>query len=126
MADVDGDGQLELITGKRYRGHSGNDPGSHDPLVVYYYKINRKTARFTRYAILVNGTAGVGTQIITADFDKDGDLDIATAGKSGVHYFENLMINHVPKAEREKELILNQNWPFPGEGAEVPQEDGPK
>jgi len=39
MADIDGDGELELIAGKRYRGHAGDDPGSYDPLVVYYYKM---------------------------------------------------------------------------------------
>jgi hypothetical protein len=126
LVDLDGDGQPELLTGKRYRGHSGNDPGSYDPLVVYYYKINSKTAKFTRYAISVNGTAGAGTQFVTADFDKDGDIDIATAGKTGVHYFENLTVNHISKAEREKEVLMNRNWPFPGEGKEVPQEDGPK
>ncbi len=43
MADIDGDGEPELIAGKRYRGHAGDDPGSYDPLVVYYYKIDRKT-----------------------------------------------------------------------------------
>jgi len=126
LVDLDGDGQPELLTGKRYRGHSGEDPGSYDPLVVYYYKIDRKTAKFTRYAISVNGTAAAGTQFVTADFDQDGDVDIATAGKSGVHFFENLKVNKVPKAQREKELLLNQKWPFPGEGKEVPQEDGPK
>ena len=126
LVDLDGDGQPELLVGKRYRGHSGNDPGSYDPLVVYYYKIDRKTATFTRYAISVNGTAGAGTQFVTEDLDKDGDIDIATAGKTGVHFFENLTIDRVPKAEREKEILLNTNWPFPGEGPEVQQQDGPK
>lgn len=126
LVDLDGDGQPELLTGKRYRGHSGHDPGSHDPLVVYYYKIDRKTAKFTRYAISVNGTAGAGTQFVTADFDGDGDIDIATAGKTGVHYFENLMVNKISQEQREKELLLNQNWPFPGEGSTVQQQDGPQ
>ncbi|MGH9600556.1 MAG: FG-GAP repeat domain-containing protein [Terracidiphilus sp.] len=126
LVDLDGDGQPELLAGKRYRGHSGNDPGSYDPLAIYYYKINRKTATFTRYAISVNGTAGAGTQFVTADLDKDGDIDIATAGKTGVHFFENLTIDRVPKAEREKEILLNTNWPFPGEGPEVQQENEPK
>lgn len=126
MADIDGDGQPELITGKRYRGHSGHDAGSYDPLVVYYYKINRKTGEFSRYPISVNGTAGVGTQIIVADLDGDGDVDIATAGKTGVHFFENLKVNLVPKEQREKEILLDTNWPFPGEGPVVTQEDAPK
>ena len=126
MADLYGDGQLELITGKRYRGHSGNDPGSYDPLVIYYYKINRKTGEFSRYPISVNGTAGVGTQIIAEDLDGDGDIDMATAGKTGVHLIENLTIDRVPKAQREKENLLNKNWPFPGEGKPVTQEEAPK
>ena len=43
LVDIDGDGQPELITGKRYRGHSGNDPGSYDPVVLFAYKIDRRT-----------------------------------------------------------------------------------
>ncbi len=125
MVDIDGDGEPELITGKRYRGHSGHDPGSYDPLVVYYYKIDRKTGTFTRYPISVNGTAGVGTQFIAEDLDKDGDVDLATAGKSGVHFFENLKIDSVPKATRENDLLLDKKWPFPGEGVVVKQENGP-
>ncbi len=126
LMDIDGDGQPELITGKRYRGHSGNDPGSYDPLVVYYYKIDRKTATFTRYPISVNGTAGAGTQFITQDMDGDGDIDIVTAGKTGVHFFENMAISRVPKAQREKEILLDTNWPFPGEGPQVQQDEEPR
>ncbi|MDQ6699496.1 MAG: VCBS repeat-containing protein, partial [Acidobacteriota bacterium] len=120
MADIDGDGEMELIAGKRYRGHDGGDPGSYDPLVIYYYKIDRKTGQFTRFPISLNGTAGAGTQFIVADLDGDGDVDIATAGKTGVHFFENLKVNQVPPAQREKELLLNnKTWPFPGEGGQV-------
>jgi hypothetical protein len=125
LADLDGDGSVYLVTGKRYRGHNGNDPGSHDPNVIYAYKIN-KDATFTRIPLSYNGTAGVGTQILAEDLDKDGDLDIATAGKLGVHFLENLKINKVPKETREAQQPLERKWPFPNEGQEVPQEDGPK
>ncbi|MCU1273929.1 MAG: hypothetical protein JWO48_1360 [Bryobacterales bacterium] len=120
LADIDGDGEMELLAGKRYRGHDGDDPGSYDPLVIYYYKIDRKMGQFSRYPISLNGTAGAGTQFLVADVDGDGDIDIATAGKTGVHFFENLKVNQVPAAQREKELLLNnKTWPFPGEGAQV-------
>ena len=152
LADIDDDGTPELITGKRYRGHSGEDPGSYDPVVVYAYKLPTKaqldaaksggegtsgameTMRvadpaadplFVRYGLSVNGTASAGTQFIAADLDHDGDLDIASAGKLGVHVLENLKINKVPKDVREATQPLERHWPFPGEGKEVPQEDGP-
>jgi len=60
------------------------------------------------------------------DLDGDGDVDIATAGKTGVHFFENLKLNQVPKAQREKETLLDKTWPFPAEGPEVKQENEPK
>jgi hypothetical protein len=126
MVDIDGDGEPELLAGKRYRGHSGKDPGSYDPLVVYYYKINRNTGVFTRYPISVNGTAGAGTQFVTLDMDGDGDIDIVTAGKTGVHFFENLKIDKISNEQREKEILLDKNWPFPGEGPAVQQEEEPK
>lgn len=125
LVDLDGDGDPELVTGKRYRGHSGNDPGSYDPIVVYYYKIDRKTAKFTRHAISVGGTGGIGTQIVAEDLDKDGDIDLATAGKTGVHVFENLLVDKGPKEQREKEIVLNLSWPFPGEGSVVEQQEAP-
>jgi FG-GAP-like repeat len=153
LIDIDGDGTPELITGKRYRGHSGGDPGSYDPVVVYAYKLPTKEALanaaahtghptenssamqiadsasdpvFTRIALSANGTASAGTQFVAADLDHDGDTDIASAGKLGVHVLENLKISNVPKSVREETQPLNRNWPFPGEGKEVPQEDGPK
>jgi hypothetical protein len=152
LADIDGDGNPELITGKRYRGHSGADPGSYDPVVVYAYKLPTKAQLdaakssgegtkgtmdsmriadsaadpvFTRYALSVNGTASAGTQFIAADLDHDGDLDLASAGKLGVHVLENLKVNKVPKNVREATQPLERKWPFPGEGKDVPQEDGP-
>ena len=149
MVDLDGDGTPELVTGKRYRGHSGNDPGSYDPVVVYAYRLPGAAElaaakahagaggstmtiadaaadpAFERIALSVNGTASIGTQIVVGDFDHDGDLDLATAGKLGVHVFENLKVNEVKKAVREEMQPINRKWPFPGEGTEVPQEDGP-
>ncbi len=120
MADLDGDGQLELLAGKRYRGHNGSDPGSYDPLVIYYYKLDRAKGEFTRYPVSLNGTAAAGTQFIVEDLDGDGDVDIATAGKTGVHFFENLKVDQVPKTQREKELLLNsKDWPSQGEGENV-------
>jgi hypothetical protein len=163
LVDIDGDGTPELITGKRYRGHSGGDPGSYDPVVIYAYKLPTKAqlasakahasgARpshsgastdtpgnsgnmqvagskadpiFTRITLSVNGTASAGTQFVATDFDHDGDIDLASAGKLGVHVLENLKVNNVTKSVREETQPLTHKWPFLGEGKEVEQEDGP-
>jgi hypothetical protein len=50
---------------------------------------------FSRTALSVNDTAGVGTQILAADLHHDGDNDLAVAGKMDVHVLENLRVNHV-------------------------------
>ena len=121
LVDIDGDGEMELLAGKRYRGHEGRDPGSYDPLVIYYYKIDRNKASFHRVPVSVNGTAGRGTQFVTEDLDGDGDVDIAVAGKTGVHLLENLKVSDVSAAEREREILLDKQWPFPGEGSELPK-----
>ncbi|GAC1427015.1 MAG: FG-GAP-like repeat-containing protein [Acidobacteriaceae bacterium] len=140
LADIDGDGEPELITGKRYRGHSGNDPGSYDPVVLYAYKMvndapggsshgTAKAAsnpRFVRYTLSFNGTASAGTQFVFGDFDHDGDIDLASAGKLGVHFLENLQVVKVPKQTREAQQPIERKWPFPGEGKDVPQEEAPK
>lgn len=112
LVDLTGDGEPELLTGKRYRGHNGRDPGGYDPLAVFYYLIDRSTATFTRYPIAYNSTAGVGTQFVVEDMDADGDPDIVVAGKSGQHWFENLTVDEVAVEERQDELWTNPDWPL--------------
>jgi hypothetical protein len=82
--DVDNDGQAELITGKRYYAHNGNDPGGNEMPCLYYYDWNQDTKAFTRQTI-DEGHVGCGLQIATDDLNGDGKTDIAVAGKSGTY-----------------------------------------
>ena len=88
LADLDGDGSNELITGKRIRAHNGNDPGSAEPPIMRYYVWNAQKKAFDGYTIN-KGQAGGGLQIRTADLDGDGDIDIVVAGKDGTQILFN-------------------------------------
>ena len=97
MADVDGDGDDELIAGKRFRAHNGRDPGGDGPPVLYYYDIAvesgdnasaRPAVTFNRH-VIDEGHVGCGLQIVAEDLDGDGDVDLATAGKSGTYVMIN-------------------------------------
>lgn len=92
LADLTGDGQPELITGKRYFAHNGGDKGAKEPIEIVYFDIDRKTSTFTRH-LIHQGRAGIGLQIRSGDIDGNGHVDIAVAGKSGTH----ILFNQGPK-----------------------------
>jgi len=87
MADLDGDGRDELITGKRVRAHDGKDPGSSEEPLIVYYTWDEKFSAIQRHVIAKG--CGTGLQIRTADLDKDGDLEIIVAGKDGTQILWN-------------------------------------
>ena len=88
LADLDGDGRDELITGKRKWAHNAGDPGAADPAVLYYFAWNPERREFRRHTI-AEGTAGTGLQIRTADLTGDGRTDIVVAGKTGTYLLIN-------------------------------------
>lgn len=101
LVDINGDGQPDLVTGKRYMAHNGSDPGEKEPLGLYWYEY-RKTApagrgpaanggiEWVRHLIDYGSRMGAGLQVRVVDIDGDGDLDVVAAGKSGVFIAENL------------------------------------
>ena len=38
LVDLNRDGRLDLVTGKRFMAHNGTDPGEREPLGVYWYE----------------------------------------------------------------------------------------
>lgn len=93
MVDLNGDGQMDFVTGKRHWAHD-HDPGAQDPLGIYWYEFRKSTdgkkLDWTRHIIDYGGRTGAGMQIPVVDIDGDGDLDIVCPGKGGLFLFENL------------------------------------
>ncbi len=103
LADLDGDGKPELITGKQLLAHNGGDVGGLEPTFVFYYTINK--GRFQRHILSYshieqyfapgyNGPApeyvvGVGMRLSTGDLDGNGKQDVVVACRNGLYVFFN-------------------------------------
>ncbi len=87
LADVDGDGNPDLVTGKRYYAHNGGDPGAHDPSVLYWCRFKPgSTPAWTPHQI--DDDSGVGLQVLVKDMNGDGLPDIIVCNKKGLSIFE--------------------------------------
>lgn len=87
MADINGDGRPDLITGKRYYAHNGEDPGAHEPSVLYWFERKPGPVR-SWIPHQIDDNSGVGLQVLVQDINKDGLPDIIVANKKGVFFFE--------------------------------------
>ncbi len=88
QVDINGDGQLDYVTGKRFFAHNGGDPGAHDPVNMYWIEVQRakgKAPRFTMHRIVAGEGTGIGTQFQIHDMNADGKPDIVLSNKKGVN-----------------------------------------
>ncbi len=91
LADIDGDGRVELVTGKRYYAHNGNDPGAEDPVFVRYFDFDKK-GNFTPHTIDYGSSkqaSSVGIYFWVDDVTGDERPDIIAPGKEGLYLFKN-------------------------------------
>jgi HEAT repeat protein len=89
LADFDGDGLLDILTGKRRWAHGiKGDPEPNAPPVLYWFRLARDgkgAATFEPQEI--DADSGVGTQVTAGDVNKDGKPDVVVANKRGVFVF---------------------------------------
>jgi len=91
LADINGDGTPDLITGKRFMAHNGSDPDEYGKLGVYWYELQRgPSPKWTRHSISYDQGIGSGVNLCAVDLDADGDIDVVVTGKwGGPVWFEN-------------------------------------
>jgi hypothetical protein len=87
LADLDGDGLQDLVTGKCYWAHNGRDPGAREPSVVYWFRLVRQDGKAQFVPAQIDGNSGVGRQVSICDLNGDSVLDILTSNKKGLFAF---------------------------------------
>jgi hypothetical protein len=95
VADIDGDGLKDIVTGKRFWAHGpGGDPDPGGTPVLYWFKLVRKAddkaepaARVSFVPHRIDDASGVGTQFAVGDVSGDGRADIVIGNKRGGFVF---------------------------------------
>jgi hypothetical protein len=93
LADINGDGAADFVTGKRWWSHGRAEPGADWPAMLYWFEA-RKITEGPRKGMtaftprVIDTDSGVGTQFTVADLNGDGLLDVAVSNKRGTFIFE--------------------------------------
>jgi hypothetical protein len=85
LADMDGDGVMDIVTGKRFWAHGKDgDVEPNSPAVVYWFRIQRLgngQAKLTPN--LIDDDSGVGTQVTVAKVSNASLPDVVVGNKKG-------------------------------------------
>ncbi len=111
LADIDGDGRMDFVTGKRHYAHQGKDPGGLQEAVLYWFRNTAAEAEgngpleFVPH--FVHGDSGVGVEVKVADLNGDGRPDIVSSGKKGLTV-------HLQNRAEALPLTAAERWIVPG------------
>jgi hypothetical protein len=85
LADIDGDGLKDIVTGKTYYSHHKQSPMWDAGAVVYWFRLVRSPDGVDWVPYKADGESGIGRQLVVHDIDGDGLPDLAAGGMKGAH-----------------------------------------
>lgn len=89
IGDIDGDGLLDIVTGKRYWAHGPHgDPEPNGTPVLYWFRCVRNpqgdgAPKVAFQPHLISELSGVGTDVVIADVNSDSHPDVVVGNKRG-------------------------------------------
>jgi hypothetical protein len=88
VADIDGDGVLDIVSGERHWGHiPGGNADFDTPGRLYWFRTVRGPAGVTFEPTLIDDDSGLGTQLTLGDLDGNESVDIVITNKKGAFVF---------------------------------------
>jgi hypothetical protein len=85
LADIDGDGLKDIVTGKTYWSHHTQSPMWDAGAVVYWFKLARTPGGVDWIPYRAADETGIGRQVTVAEINGDGLPDIVVGGMKGAH-----------------------------------------
>jgi hypothetical protein len=86
LADMDGDGLKDIVTGRTFYSHHKQSPMWDAGAVVYWFKLARtKDGVVDWIPHEIDGVSGIGRQVSIADVNRDKLPDVVVGGMMGAH-----------------------------------------
>ena len=109
LVDMNRDGLMDIVTGKRFWAHGPNgDAEPNAPAVLYWFELQRnKNNSVDWIPHLVDADSGIGTQVMAKDINGDDWPDIVVGNKKGAFvHLQN------PKKVSRKEWLKARPIPY--------------
>lgn len=108
LADINGDGLQDIVTGKTYWSHHTQSPMWDSGAVVYWFELHRETNGDGSTVVdfiprKADGESGIGRGLFVGDINGDKLPDIVTGGMKGAH-----VLTHIKRDVSHEEYELAQ------------------